>query len=235
MRACTASATEISWNHSNIPSQLYRAEVDFIKQKDWAVELNNLFHDLLDGTGRISSDYNNCDTEAGLAFAKIKAVYPCQTKALLVHSDPDLMAQEPAIRDVLGKVKCLAATDASTLFKELQHYVDSKEKSNAEDTRMEYWPLIKVVRIYCKAPALATGAVIVDLPGVQDSNAARAAVAANYLQHCTGIVRVPFWLVYIETFYLSNSRVLSILLQLYSEQSTRKRPKCYWETHSDAN
>lgn len=47
--------------------------------------------------------------------------------------------------------------------------------------------LIKVVRIYCKADALRTGAVIVDLPGIQDSNAARAAVAESYMKACTGL------------------------------------------------
>lgn len=51
---------------------------------------------------------------------------------------------------------------------------------------MEFWPLIKVVRIYTKAEALSTGAVIVDLPGVHDSNAARAAVAQGYMKQCTG-------------------------------------------------
>jgi hypothetical protein len=54
---------------------------------------------------------------------------------------------------------------------------DSKKKK--EKKQMEFWPLIKVVRIYTKAEALSTGAVIVDLPGVHDSNAARAAVAAG--------------------------------------------------------
>lgn len=44
-----------------------------------------------------------------------------------------------------------------------------------------------MVRIYCKADALSTGAVIVDLPGVQDSNAARAAVAESYMKACTGL------------------------------------------------
>lgn len=34
---------------------------------------------------------------------------------------------------------------------------------------MEFWPLIRVVRIYVKSPALATGAVIADLPGVHDA------------------------------------------------------------------
>jgi GTPase SAR1 family protein len=53
--------------------------------------------------------------------------------------------------------------------------------------RMKFWPLIKVVRIYTKSPALSTGAVIVDLPGVHDSNAARSAVAQRYMQQCTGL------------------------------------------------
>jgi hypothetical protein len=52
---------------------------------------------------------------------------------------------------------------------------------------MEFWPLIRVVRLYVKAAALATGAVIVDLPGVHDSNQARAAVAQNYMKACTGL------------------------------------------------
>lgn len=44
-----------------------------------------------------------------------------------------------------------------------------------------------MVRIYCKAPALSTGVVIVDLPGVQDSNSARAAVADNYMKACNSL------------------------------------------------
>lgn len=42
-------------------------------------------------------------------------------------------------------------------------------------------------RIHVKSPALSTGAVIVDLPGIHDSNAARAAVAENYMKQCTGV------------------------------------------------
>lgn len=37
-------------------------------------------------------------------------------------------------------------------------------------------------RLYVRSPILATGAVIVDLPGVHDANAARAAVAESYMQ-----------------------------------------------------
>lgn len=61
-----------------------------------------------------------------------------------------------------------------------------KKKQKGEKKGMEFWPLIKVVKIYVKAEALSTGAVIVDLPGVHDSNAARAAVASGYMKQCTG-------------------------------------------------
>ncbi|KAI9870035.1 MAG: hypothetical protein M1823_008870, partial [Watsoniomyces obsoletus] len=95
----------------------------------------------------------------------------------------------------LGTERKLDSDDASMFYRKLQHYVDSKEKSTGKDkndkekkTReMEFWPLIKVVRLYVRASALATGAVIVDLPGVHDSNQARAAVAQNYMKACTGL------------------------------------------------
>jgi len=57
------------------------------------------------------------------------------------------------------------------------------EKSTNKTSR----PLIEVVRIYTKADALSTGAVIVDLPGVHDSNAARAAVAAGKHDFALGL------------------------------------------------
>jgi hypothetical protein len=185
MRACTASPTEISYNYSEDPNELYRAEVEFITAEDWKKELESLFMDLIDGNGDVSRDCANADTEAGVAYAKIKAVYPKKTKEMIKESTSQGLVSEPAVRRVLGSTKTLRATSSASIYRQLQEYVDSKEK-NTEKT-MEYWPLIKVVRIFTKAKALATGACLVDLPGVQDSNAARAAVAANYMKACTGL------------------------------------------------
>ncbi|CAJ2501356.1 Uu.00g042090.m01.CDS01 [Anthostomella pinea] len=190
LRACTASPTEISFNYSDDPSELYRAEIEFISASDWAKELATLYSDLLDGNGDISRDCTNPDSDAGIAYAKVKAVYPQKTKEMLARADAKSLAEEPAVRGVLGSFKVLKEEVAQDLYRRMQHYVDSKEKSIGEKKRdipMEYWPLIKVVRIFTKANALSTGAVIVDLPGVQDSNAARAAVAANYMKSCTGL------------------------------------------------
>lgn len=98
---------------------------------------------------------------------------------------------DPAVRNVLGTTKKVERPEPLSFYKALQHYVDSKEKSTetkkkkekekGEKKKQEVWPLIKVVRIFTKASALSTGAIVVDLPGVHDSNAARAAVAAGYV------------------------------------------------------
>lgn len=186
IRACTASATEISYNHSDDPNELYRAEVEFISAEEWSHELKNLLDDLIDGTGKISQDCYNPDTEAGLAYSKIKAVYPKLKKEGIIKraNNSAGLAREPLVSAVLGSIKRLCATSSQDLYEDLQKYIDSKEKKSAQ---MEYWPLIKVVRIYCKASALSTGTILVDLPGVQDSNAARAAVAENYIKMCNGL------------------------------------------------
>ncbi|KAK1593767.1 Dynamin family-domain-containing protein [Colletotrichum navitas] len=189
LRACTASPTEISYNHSQNPEELYRSEIEFISLEDWKKELKTLFTDLLDDSGNISRDCTNEDSEAGIAYAKIRAVYPSKTKEMIAESSPEKLANEPAVARVLGTVKKLTATTAKDLYASMQRYVDSKEKNphSKKNVQMEFWPLIKVVRIFTKANALSTGAVVVDLPGVQDSNVARAAVAQNYMKSCTGL------------------------------------------------
>ena len=51
----------------------------------------------------------------------------------------------------------------------------------------QMWPLIRRVVLLGPWPVLSSGACLVDLPGVKDSNAARANVAASYLQQCSCI------------------------------------------------
>ncbi|KAI1502359.1 hypothetical protein F5X99DRAFT_379222 [Biscogniauxia marginata] len=218
LRACTASPTEISYNYSEDPSELYRAEIEFISNEDWIRELEVLFSDLLDGNGEVSRECTNSDSDAGVAYAKLKAVYPAKTREMLARATPKNLAKEPYVRGVLGSVKTLKDESAQDLYRRLQHYVDSKEKSTGSDHKkrdvpIEYWPLIKVVRIYTKADALSTGAVLVDLPGVQDSNAARAAVAANYMKLCTGL-----WIVAPITRAVDDKTAKSLLGDSFKRQ-----------------
>lgn len=211
MRACTASPTEISYNYSDDPNELYRAEVEFITSAEWLKELQDLYSDLLDGNGEVSRESSNEDSEAGIAYAKIKAVYPRLVKETMPRHDPVELVNQPSVRSVLGTTRKLQATTASSLYRQLQSYVDSKEKNT--DKTIEYWPLIKVVRIYTKAAVLSTGVCLVDLPGVQDSNAARAAVAANYMKACTGL-----WIVAPITRAVDDKTAKSLLGDSFKRQ-----------------
>ena len=124
-------------------------------------------------------------------------MYPRKTKEDIAKTNIETMLEE--VSGVLGSTRDIKETESLLFYKKLQHFVDSKEKTTGNKEKdkkekekkprreMEFWPLIRVVRIYVKSRALATGAVIVDLPGVHDANAARAAVAEGYMKQCTGL------------------------------------------------
>ncbi len=149
MRACTAVVTELSYNQLEKP---YRATIEFIKPSDWEKELKTLFQDLIDSNGNVSRDSSNPDSDAGIAYAKIKAVYPQKSKETMANTSIEKLLQE--VSHVLGTSKNIEDTDSLRFYQRLQHYVDSKEKSTGDKEKdkkkerreMEYWPLIRVVR-----------------------------------------------------------------------------------------
>lgn len=190
MRACTAVPTEICYNHDDNPNQSYRGEAEFVSEEDWQREISLLLAELVDPTKKLSRDYLQPDTGAGVAYAKIKSVYPHLSNDKLAKSNVKDLMDDPAVKDVLGTVKSHKRGKAGDLKSDLQIYVDSAEKYGQDakaDTTMAYWPLIKVVRIYLKSKVLSTGTVLVDLPGVQDSNAARSAVAESFRAECSSV------------------------------------------------
>jgi len=195
MRACTAVVTELSWNDSNDSSQKYRAEIEFIGRGDWEKELKILLKEFLTENGTLSRESSDQNTDAGIAWAKFHAVYPEIHKDNLDSWTVEKLMAERSVLSVLDTTKRIIKARPDAFYAELQKYVDSKEKTTGKKDKdqkkpppsTEYWPLIKVVKIYTKSPALSTGAVIVDLPGVHDSNAARAAVADRYMKQCTGL------------------------------------------------
>lgn len=190
MRACTAVVTKISYNHQAVR---YRARIKFIPTDEWRSELSILYQDLLDAKGGLAKDHNNKDTEASMAYGKIKAVYPTKSDRELASSSIEELVQ--SLHDVLGEEKTFSDMNSEVFRKQLKVYVDSANRSsNGEvgtnlrvERVMEYWPLIKNVKIYTKAPVLLNGVVSVDLPGSQDANIARAAVAEKYKMKCSGL------------------------------------------------
>ncbi|KAK4507357.1 hypothetical protein PRZ48_001092 [Zasmidium cellare] len=198
MRACTAVVTELSYNESTNPNMKYRAVIEFIQPEDWEKELHVLFKDMFEESGALSKDISNAESDAGIAYAKVRAVYHKHTREMLANTSVASLMNQKHVKNVLGRVRTIREGDPKQFYKHLQQYVDSKEKGTEKldkngninhnaKREFELWPLIKVVKIYTKADALSTGACIVDLPGVHDSNAARAAVATSYLKECTGL------------------------------------------------
>nr|OQO23831.1 hypothetical protein B0A51_09775 [Rachicladosporium sp. CCFEE 5018] len=171
MRACTAVVTEMSYNYSTAEGARYRAEIEFIRPEDWERELKILFKEIFDHEGHILKEAQNPESDAGIAYAKIRAVYHKHTNEMLGKSTVASLMRVPTVQSVLGTTKRINSAECASFYTRLQHYVDSKEKIELDKNgnkktnpkrHFEYWPLIR-------------------------SNAARAAVAEGYMKQCTGL------------------------------------------------
>ncbi|KAK6209770.1 hypothetical protein QIS74_11354 [Colletotrichum tabaci] len=183
MRACTAVATELSYNHDDDEENPYRAEVEFISRDEWSREVSVLLRDLV-ADEDMKMDDMDPNSDAARALAKILAVYPSLETRTLTESSSAQLVEHSNVRELLGTTKTMKAPSASEIREQVEPYVDSNDK---DDDTAAYWPLVKVVRIFTKARVLSNGVTIVDLPGHQDWDAARAAVASQYMKACSGI------------------------------------------------
>ncbi|KAK5957182.1 hypothetical protein OHC33_001553 [Knufia fluminis] len=185
MRACTAVVTEISYNDRN--ESPYGATIEFVSESEWRKELELLLSDVEGAAGSIYDE----ESEAGIAFSKIKAVYPTITAHNIGKVTVEQLMRVKKVAELLGCNLELQEETAIALYTSMKKFIDSKEKNASigpgVDAENEFWPMIRRVKVYTKASVLATGSVLVDLPGVADSNAARSAVARKYLQNCTAL------------------------------------------------
>ncbi|WQF89186.1 Putative P-loop containing nucleoside triphosphate hydrolase, dynamin [Colletotrichum destructivum] len=185
-RACTAWVTEVSYNYIDDATASYRAEIEYMTAEAWLGEVEALLQDIKDDISSGSSDHLDGNSDAGMAFSRLTAVYPGLTLETILSSDKSALNDNAEVQMVLGRTINLNDVSSKGLLDQMQAYMGRNSKEDvAKD--MNPWPLIKAVRVFTKAPALSTGAVIVDLPGLHDSNAARAAVSTNYMKDCSGI------------------------------------------------
>ncbi|KAI0723406.1 hypothetical protein C8Q76DRAFT_855661 [Earliella scabrosa] len=188
--ACTSVITEIV--HSD--ASTYEANVEYLTLVEWDEELGVLLADLrdtADGCSPLSDQYEELSDEARAALDKIHAVYPwLDHKALAAITTEQLLRSSPDVTRLLGSVVNVVVDSASDLAAELSQYVEDPScRSTSRDARdapaVAHWPLIGKVTIRCPSPLLATGAVLVDLPGTADSNAARCKMAKDYIRRAS--------------------------------------------------
>ncbi|KAI8519739.1 hypothetical protein Bbelb_029960 [Branchiostoma belcheri] len=183
MRACTAVVVEVSNNDRN---KNYEADVEFLSRKEWDDELRLLLTDLIgeDGKAKRKPDPQS---EAGIAWSKIKAVYG------RVESY-DVLSRLPHVRHLLGTTKHISKSRAREFRSEIDKYVDSMDAPPArgpgarDRSGGQLWPIVKRVKVQIpNCDVCSSGAILVDLPGVRDSNAARDNIAKQYFKNCNAI------------------------------------------------
>uniref|UniRef100_A0A8C8RII6 FHA domain-containing protein n=1 Tax=Pelusios castaneus TaxID=367368 RepID=A0A8C8RII6_9SAUR len=178
MRACTAVVVEISKASGK---RLYEADVEFLSKEEWANELKALLEDMKDKSGNLKKRCPDRKTEAGAAYSRVKAVYG------MVAELPKLKEMEEVTQH-LGTVKHISAEKAADFRTKIEKFIDSRTDNLRDMKGGEFWPIVKCVKIRVPgSDVLKTGAVLVDLPGIRDSNAARDNAAKEYLKNCSAV------------------------------------------------
>ncbi|XP_067416220.1 uncharacterized protein [Emydura macquarii macquarii] len=178
MRACTAVVVEISKTSGK---SLYEADVEFLSKEEWDNELKALLEDMKDKSGNLKKRCPDRKTEAGAAYSRVKAVYG-------MIAELSKLKQMEEVTQHLGTVKHISAEKAADFRTKIEKFIDSRTDNLRDMKGGEFWPIVKCVKIRVPgSDVLKTGAVLVDLPGVRDSNAARDSAAKEYLKNCNAV------------------------------------------------
>ena len=98
MRACTAVVVRVFSNES---SDAFEADVEFLAEKEWIDELAVLLKELTGRSGKVRTQQPDPDTEAAVAWNKIRAVYgPFSADATV-----EKFLYQRSVTRMLGKTK----------------------------------------------------------------------------------------------------------------------------------
>ncbi|KAJ8302939.1 hypothetical protein KUTeg_019335 [Tegillarca granosa] len=174
VRACTAVVVEIRDNKLN---DMFQADVQFLSKKEWHDELKLLLTDLTGADGKIKKNVPDPQSEAGVAYLKIKAVYG--------RIDTfEVLSRCNTVTRWLDSTKTISSGNAKEFRRAIDKYIETADPGSGG----QYWPIVKLVTMRIpNCDVCSSGAVLVDLPGVRDSNAARDKIARDYLKKCTTV------------------------------------------------
>ena len=178
MEPCTAFVTTV--RHAEATG--YQASVEFITEDEWEQDLDYLATTVEPAAG----DDDEQDTTRQMvraARARIEAVFG---PAALAVPGVDLrqLPLPPEVRAVFDEDsrRTFAFDDAKPMLAEIRKLIRGESA---------LWPFVKQVDIVGPYPQLPRGLVLVDLPGLNDPNAARVEVTRDYLR------RSPYvWVVF---------------------------------------
>jgi Dynamin family len=178
-KACTAVVTRISYCHG---AYAHEAEIEYLTKDEWDAELK-----IMEATRHENSE------EASISKSKVKVVYP---DVDIETANLETLRNEPRVFARLGTKERIFSNNLDEFSKLIRPYVEGthddvgSSQQGSLGTSPQFWPLIKLVKIFVRSDALQGGLVLVDLPGSMDSNMARAAVAQKYKRECCHLLIV---------------------------------------------
>ncbi|KAL3860607.1 hypothetical protein ACJMK2_010705 [Sinanodonta woodiana] len=173
IRACTAVVVEVVQNSGS----LYEGCIEFLTKEEWYSELERLIKDLTSSDGKLRRNPPEPDTDQYVSYCKVKAVYG-------KIATFEALAGINKVTSHLGKLETVKCKQAQKFRKEVERYIETQEPQSGG----QFWPIVKRVQLRLpNCDVCRTGAVLVDLPGVRDSNAARDKIARDYLKTCSAI------------------------------------------------
>lgn len=159
----------------------YHAEYEMITREEWEAELPVLRSIIQDRPEGESIGINS-GSEASVASQKLQAVYASIEISKLIEMTAEELNAACDLSSILGQTRQAYASDGKAFSQSITQYIDSK-KSASSGKEPAFWPLVKAVRLYLKSPILRNGLVLVDLPGLGDSNTGRTNVTEKYMSH----------------------------------------------------
>jgi len=149
--------------------------VEFVSRDDWHKEIGLLLADIQDSrSGDGDGDDGDAIVIPRVAKDKLSAVYGPWDGGEIPSLKIEDYEEPPDIASALDAGFSEISTASLEDFrKQIRSFLDSK---------CRYWPIVGTVKIRGPFKALECGAKLVDLPGINDPNAAREHVTRTYLK-----------------------------------------------------
>lgn len=186
--ASTAVIVEISYNNSEDPERMYSATIEGVSKSEIQQELKELYEDMAAwNLGVEEEEEEEPDTEIMQRMQDTVSKYKCVFAELKTLDDwaktsvDKLLATNDA-QLLMDKKRTITKDNLKEFAASIKPFIDTSKKKDGGVSN-SLWPLVKVVKLFIKAPILKAGIVFVDLPGVHDTSAARNAIARNHMKN----------------------------------------------------
>ncbi|KAJ9658355.1 hypothetical protein H2198_003785 [Neophaeococcomyces mojaviensis] len=177
--ACTAIPIEV---HAAKEPGTFTGEANYISSEQWISEIVKAKNALCQGT-----DFDEDIVEK--LMTKIQIVYPQLEVSGIEDKSVDEILAMNNTNTKLGTVQSIAHDDWDKFRDTLYELTvaNSKPVKRGQTPPAQVWPLIEVVKVYVDSSALKSGLVLVDVPGILDSNRVRADRATDYLRNASAV------------------------------------------------